>query len=393
MLKQDRKTEVTARADGNHISIKRVQPKLDLRSAIDNAQEGIYPPGYFYKPLHLIVQKSNICGCNCPGCGIRSTSDRAKGKELSDELALNLTRQAHRLGFIAYHGTFSGEPFDNMGFAEAELNEFRGKMDCYTINTNGSRFTSEKEAERLFVRLKSAGWTQTKFVLPFLAISIGMQQKTVPLENVVHGINAFRSVFSDDEATITITYYTTNLLYNNTLKELNALYRKMTDRDLQQDVIIKSDNIKFAGYAEHMAAEHFTHLPFEKLTTERNCFKQSYFTFIDPVLSVEADGTIRSCSCFGNYTHLHLGNAYDGASLREAIDNVNHSAFFRMISEGGTGKVFEKIKELEPEAEGILKDTKLTDRHQACLRLHQVINGFPRLKEFFESDSHACPPA
>jgi hypothetical protein len=340
--------------------IKRVFPKVDIDKLITEKHKGQYFKTDFYRPISIAIQGNNYCSLGtCPGCGISSTNKRKKAKQLPKKVILDLLKQASEQGIFLYYTNFTGEITDDLPFLE-EILKSNPKMDAHKINTNCSRFTSVKEAEKIFRKLKEIGWTKTNYVVPTFILSVGMQQHKVPLKNVIFGIKAFENVFSPSEANLLISHYYTNFLYNDTLVELKKLYKETFGKELNSN-IIKTDPVSRFGRAKKFPKNHFEYKPLKEFVSDLDCFSYWHQKYLCPEIYIHRDYSIYTCPLFEPHKALKIGDAKKD-SLATAIRRANKDSFLNLISKKGTKGIFDKLKKKYPK----LEKMKVTNRHEAC---------------------------
>jgi len=341
-------------------TIIRIFPKKNLRKIINEKHKRLYSNNDFYRPISIAIQGNNYCSLGtCKECGLDATNNRKKATQLPKKKILSVLKEAQKNGIFLYYTNFTGEITDDLNFFKEMLKK-NPEMDAYKINTNCSKFTSLKEAEKIFKKLKEIGWTKTNYVIPTCALSIGIQEHNVPLTNVANGIEGFNRVFKKTDAKLFISHYYTNLLYKDTFERLQKLYKEMYGKKLSK-AILKSDPITYYGRAKNLALKHFDVLPLPKLVSDLNCFGYWHKKYICPEIYVHRDYTIYTCPLFELKKSILLGSSKKD-TLKHAINNANNNPFLRLISEKGTKGIYDLLKDKYPE----IKKMKVTNRHEAC---------------------------
>jgi len=339
--------------------MKRVFSKKNLRKLINEKHKRLYTKNDFYKPISIAIQGNNYCSLGtCKGCGISATNNKRKAEKLPKKVILDLLKQAYNQGIFIYYTNFTGEITDDLDFFK-EMLEKNPNMDAHKLNTNCRKFTTLKESEKIFKKLKKIGWTKTNYVIPTCVLSIGMQEHKVPLINVIYGIEGFRNVFSKNEAKLLISHYYTRYLYKDTFERLKKLYFKTYGKKLSNS-ILKSDPISHYGRAKNLSLNHFENKNISKWISDLNCFRYWHKKYICPEIYVHRDSTIYTCPLFEPHEALKIGSAKN--TLKQAIKNANNNPFLRLISERGTKGVYDLLKNKYPE----IKKMKVTNRHEAC---------------------------
>jgi hypothetical protein len=347
-----------------------------------NTRQEWYPEQYFYRPISMNIQGDTYCPVGCVGCGIDSQKNMQSATKLPEVTRLQILEQSYDAGFISYLGCVGkAEPFMSLQFLGKVIELFNGRLDNTKINTSCNTFGTLDSAIKQLRYLKDKGWTDTTYVVPVLSLSLGMQQEAgVPIERVVNGIMAFHEVFTSNEARLSISHYHTSKKYINSVDVLAAAYKRLTNRNLHEDAVIKTNEIIYAGRATQLSKDEFEQFQLKDKTSCLKCFGMSVAEYIDPVMTVDEYGNIWMCPSFGPHEGTLLGNIRD-ITIKQAIIEANQNNFFRLIARGGTKAVFEIALKYEPELEKII----VTNRHTACAILYKTFLTRQKLREEIQS--------
>ena len=357
--------------------------KQPIEPLISQRQRGLYQPEDFYRPLELIIQRTDFCSAGtCPGCAISSVPARRQSRSIPVTETIDLLTQAADLGFLAYVCSFSAEPFDDLDLLGKVLQRFRGRLEPSKLNTSCIHFSSVDRAVQLLKRLKDVGWSDTAVLVPVLSLSVGMQQHKVPLERVVYGIQAFHQVFAPGEAVLTISHYHTQLLYRDFPQKLLKLYRQLAGCPFTGVLNLKSRPLEQVGTAVHLEAEHFEFKPLREWVRDYNCFRQKWGEYLDPSLRISPVGLMSPCYAYALHPGLVVGSIRNGDGLAEAIRRTNSSRFLQTVGQGGTQAVLGEVSKIVPD----IGDALVSSRHQACAALFAAIQSSPTLLSVFQAD-------
>lgn len=352
------------------MKIKRFTPKRDIEEVLA-VKHSWYPQNAFYKPISINIQGDLFCPVGCHACGISAQKSRSQSVSIPLEQRFNLLDQAVELGFLSYLGCIgNAEPFTSLDLLKTFIVRYGQKIDLTKINTSCFTFTSEHHAKQQLRQLIDTGWLNTVYFTPVLSLSLGMQQDGspgVPLERIVNGIIAFHSLVQADEATLSISHYHTSTLYLESIEKLHAEYLRRTGRLLESDVVIKTNEILRAGYAEQIGAEEFPNYKLSEKVSPRQCFAENWVEYIDPVLTITETGQIQMCPPFMLNSGTILGNTHN-RTIKSALLEANKSVFFRVISKYGTQLIYTVAKK-----HGLNVDQEaITNRHHACAALYEL---------------------
>lgn len=196
-----------------------------------------YPKKYFYKPIGIEVEVTNVCNLKCRGCSLIIDEIDKPKDILKDEEFITVLKECKKLGMFGYSLT-GGETFLQFDRVKKILSADHG-LDIYKINTNGSFFKTPSMTTNYLLQLKEAGFgTKNKYIKPVLVVSLGHQNLAgVPLQNAVNVVALFYIIFNREDVVFSFNITEKNqLLAQKIFADFKKLYFKITQQEFDESI-------------------------------------------------------------------------------------------------------------------------------------------------------------
>lgn len=323
----------------------------------------------------VLVEITNQCNSNCRGCGAATVKKADESTSLRYEALKRIVEQSEELGIIGIAIT-GGEPTLKIDMMTEFIAMMNGTLDLSKINTNCWWAYSEKSTKDYLSRIKKANLNGNRFLIPLISASIGQQQGTIPMENIVNFVRYFRDVFSPSEAQsgISSTY---TMKEGSLLRTLEDKYVESTSTKFPyEDVGIVESPLRREGKGKEFGNEHFLFKQIHEMTKGVKCFVPKIWPYLGHSLFIDCKGNIYACHIFSMHQNYVLGNIYS-ENLHDAIKNMKTKPGFKELLEGGPAGLLELTRKIIPEIGKYL----VSSVHEACEVMLGVLNDNLMLKQ------------
>lgn len=225
-MNKNRKTILSLKKNSNFNSVS------ELIALFQNK----YPKKYFYKPIGVEVEITNICNLKCRGCSLIVDEIDKPQDILTDEDFIKALLEFSKKGVFAYSLT-GGETFLKLETIKKIIST--SNLDIYKLNTNGSFFKDKKVTFKILKDLKKSGFgVKNKFIKSVLVLSLGHQNLAgVPLANAVNVTSLFYKIFNSKFAIISLNITEKNTLLSEKIySDFKKLYKKTTKKEFDEDL-------------------------------------------------------------------------------------------------------------------------------------------------------------
>ncbi len=132
----------------------KTSPFKNITNLIDNFQKK-QPENYYYKPIGIELEITNVCNLRCDGCPI-IVDDYKTEDTLSTKEYARILPECYDYGMFGYSIT-GGEPFLKFK-TRKEILTSPHELDIYKLNTNGSFFKTKDITLQYLNELKQCGF-------------------------------------------------------------------------------------------------------------------------------------------------------------------------------------------------------------------------------------------
>ena len=196
-----------------------------------------YPKKYFYRPIGIEVEITNICNLRCKGCNLIIDEQDKPKDVLDDEEFIEILKDCKKMGMFGYSLT-GGEPFLKYQTILKLIRSNHG-LDLYKLNTNASFFKSIDQVKQFLLEMKRNGFgVQNKYIKPVLVISLGHQNLAgVPIQNAVNITSQLYNFFDPNLVLCSINITDANmLLAQKIFSDFKKLYKADTRKDFDEKI-------------------------------------------------------------------------------------------------------------------------------------------------------------
>lgn len=291
-----------------------------------------YPKNYFYKPLMIELELTNVCNFRCPDCAI--IEDVIKWEYgLDNDLIIKTLNEASKLWIYSYSITW-GEPF--MRFSDmCEIIKKVENIDCFKIQTNWSFLNTDKKANLYLKKLSESGfWQRNKYLKSSLRISswISNSEEKNYWDKIIYSSKNYYKYFDEKKSYLWF-------LASDDLKNIDDTKENFI-KFFEAKTNLKYDDEKYYFRPIYI---HPKTLNLEKLSINDSITIKSYLEKHDnkgfcfwlndnipwPKILIRANGDVYSCACF---SHVFLIWNIKNDSLKNIIENTNKNDVIKLIS-------------------------------------------------------------
>lgn len=330
-----------------------------------------YPTNYFYKPVGLELELTNLCNLQCEGCPIMNDESDKPKDLLTNKQYIDNLRQANKQGFLAYSIT-GGEPFLKLKSIQKIIKADHG-LDIYKLNTNGSFFKSIEGTKKIFEQLKKSGFgSKNKHIKALLVISLGQQNIAgVPIINSAYATSLFYNYFSFDSTICCINLTGKDpILVQEIYKTFQSLYKKITNKDFDENkFVVRFFPLNFAPTLKRLEilSNEFVTIPpllsdFKRRYLSSSCFNisikntlnKSKAETLTPRMMIRPNGDTYACQ---SYNRVHnIGNVFK-ERLFDVIKKANRNMILKIIYMKNLKGLYQFTNKFYPKIRNIKLDT------------------------------------
>jgi MoaA/NifB/PqqE/SkfB family radical SAM enzyme len=336
---------------GTKPRVKIIHPTLTTFDQLKNHFQKKAPKDWWYKPISLELEINTVCNLRCTGCVIIDDIENPT-HEFSTKQLLDILKQSAELGVYNYSLT-GGEPFlvtDQICDIIAQA-----PIDIFKIQTNATRFNTEKSALKILNQLKKAGFvSRNKYVKPSINVSLGMQTlEGAPIECVAILTKTFLETFGKTaQLGLNLVPYVKGIDDENTLDKLEAAYESLYGEKFPyQKIRLNQFELQYTPRLEEEKIISTKKTTIKKLIKSRNnntaCF--NFTKKIDtpvPRFMIRADGKFYPCACFG---HAFLAGNINNDSLYNLLTRVNTNEQLRVVFDKGLYGLLKLTEKTNPQ--------------------------------------------
>lgn len=316
-----------------------------VTSLIDHFQNLRYQKDYFYKPIGIELEITNLCNLKCQGCPIINDELTKPQDILTDEEFIQVLKKCKQLGIFAYSIT-GGEPFLKFNLIKKILKANVG-LDLYKLNTNGSFFRTINITKNYLNELQLSGFGESnRYIKSVLVISLGQQNLAgVPIRNAVHLISQVYNFFLPERVQCCLNITEKNqLLAKKIYQDFKKLYHQSTGKNFDEHLfkvrffsLNSLPTLKRLGLLTQKKISIFQLIvSFKTRYLSCGCFNIQIKNTANPYQSetliprvtLRPNGDLYACFNF-NYVHK-IGNIKKN-SLREVVKIANDNIILKTV--------------------------------------------------------------